>query len=81
MPDFPHLIHLATESPRITITAKLYHNNVSTYNTNRQNCIKFYVFYPQKGKEGFMEREQTTIRLPADLKEQIQRKADEEGQS
>ncbi len=28
-----------------------------------------------------MEREQTTIRLPADLKEQIQRKADEEGQS
>ncbi len=25
-----------------------------------------------------MEREQTTIRLPADLKEQIQRKADEE---
>lgn len=28
-----------------------------------------------------MEREQTTIRLPAELKEQIQRKADEEGKS
>lgn len=28
-----------------------------------------------------MEREQTTIRLPTDLKEQIQRKADKEGQS
>ena len=28
-----------------------------------------------------MEREQTTIRLPCELKEQIQRKADEEGQS
>lgn len=28
-----------------------------------------------------MEREQTTIRLPAELKEQIRRKADEEGQS
>lgn len=28
-----------------------------------------------------MEREQTTIRLPADLKDQIQRKADAEGQS
>lgn len=28
-----------------------------------------------------MDREQTTIRLPADLKEQVQRKADEEGQS
>lgn len=28
-----------------------------------------------------MEREQTTIRLPKDLKEEIQRKADEEGQS
>lgn len=28
-----------------------------------------------------MDREQTTIRLPAELKEQIQRKADEEGQS
>lgn len=28
-----------------------------------------------------MEREQTTIRLPADLKEEIQRKADEEYQS
>lgn len=28
-----------------------------------------------------MEREQTTIRLPAELKEQIQRKADEESQS
>lgn len=26
-----------------------------------------------------MEREQTTIRLPAELKEQIQRKADEMG--
>lgn len=28
-----------------------------------------------------MEREQTTIRLPADLKEKIQKLADEEGQS
>lgn len=28
-----------------------------------------------------MEREQTTIRLPKDLKEEIQRQADEEGQS
>lgn len=26
-----------------------------------------------------MEREQTTIRLPSELKEQIQREADEEG--
>jgi hypothetical protein len=28
-----------------------------------------------------MDREQTTIRLPADLKEQIQRQAEDEGQS
>lgn len=28
-----------------------------------------------------MNREQTTIRLPADLKEQVQQKADEDGQS
>lgn len=28
-----------------------------------------------------MEREQITIRLPADLKEEIQRKADKSGQS
>ena len=28
-----------------------------------------------------MDREQTTIRLPADLKEQIQQKADKKGQS
>ena len=28
-----------------------------------------------------MEREQTTIRLPADLKEQVQQKADQEDQS
>ena len=28
-----------------------------------------------------MEREQTTIRLPVELKEQIQREADEAGQS
>lgn len=28
-----------------------------------------------------MEREQTTIRLPKELKDEIQRKADEEGQS
>lgn len=28
-----------------------------------------------------MEREQTTIRLPKDIKEAIQRKADKEGQS
>lgn len=28
-----------------------------------------------------MNREQTTIRLPAELKEQIQRKADERGDS
>lgn len=28
-----------------------------------------------------MEREQTTIRLPKELKDKIQRKADQEGQS
>lgn len=28
-----------------------------------------------------MEREQTTIRLPVELKEEIQRKADQDGQS
>ena len=28
-----------------------------------------------------MEREQTTIRLPKELKDEIQRKADQEGQS
>ncbi len=28
-----------------------------------------------------MEREQTTIRLPTELKEEVQRQADEQGQS
>lgn len=38
------------------------------------NCLQ------SRGDER-MERTQTTIRLPAELKEQIQRKADREGQS
>lgn len=33
----------------------------------------------ERRKGGVMEREQTTIRLPADLKEQVQQKADEMG--
>lgn len=32
-----------------------------------------------KGQENRQEREQTTIRLPLELKEQLQRQADQEG--